>query len=241
MADMHVESLRYRLEVDESYGRFENPTPLEHETDAYRMRLEDGVLTVEMKEHHATVESARCRVEDDLKAWELDAALSRDHAWLKFIHDAAGARIVDRQPPVAGSAGAISGLELRDVVVMGLARCAPPVFQEYPLPPAAFAASTELEIMVNRFTKAIFDDSQMLPFGYVFLSLLEGSTDRAMPGSTRKKAARQFRIEEKVLGTLGEFTSRRGSPAEAESWMPTRREFRSRQRKMPGCGRPSRC
>ncbi len=30
-----------------TYGRFENPPPLEHETDAYRMRLEGGVLTVE--------------------------------------------------------------------------------------------------------------------------------------------------------------------------------------------------
>src|SRR5262249_42884221 len=84
MRDPHVESLRYHLEVDEAYGRIENPPPLEHETDAYRMRLDDGVLTVEMKEHHATLDSARRRVENDLKAWELDAALNRDHAWLKF-------------------------------------------------------------------------------------------------------------------------------------------------------------
>jgi hypothetical protein len=69
MNDPHVESLCYRLTIDETHGRFENPPPLEHETAAYRMRLEDGVLTVEMKEHHATVESAKERVDNALRAW----------------------------------------------------------------------------------------------------------------------------------------------------------------------------
>ncbi len=95
MRDPHVECLSYRLTVDETYGRFENPSPLEHETDVYRMRLEGGVLTVEMKEHHATVESAKERVENDLRAWELDAALSRDHTWLRFDYDPSGAKIIN--------------------------------------------------------------------------------------------------------------------------------------------------
>ena len=103
MRDPHVECLRYRLTVDETYGRFENPSPLEHETDVYRMRLEGGVLTVEMKEHHATVESAKERVENDLRAWELDAALSRDHTWLRFDYDPSGAKIIDRDPPPPGA------------------------------------------------------------------------------------------------------------------------------------------
>ena len=67
MRDPHVQSLRYRLEVNEACGRLENPPPLEHKTDAYRMWLENGVLTVELKEHHANVESARRRVENDLR------------------------------------------------------------------------------------------------------------------------------------------------------------------------------
>jgi len=166
MRDPHVESLRYRLEVNEAYGRLENPPPLEQETDAYRMRLEDGVLSVEMKEHHATVESARRRVENDLRAWELDAALERDRAWLKFVHDGTGTRIVDREPSVPGHAGAVGNIVLGAIAVAGVARAEPPTFKEYPKPPVMFEASLDVEVMIQRYGRAVFDDSQMLSLGY---------------------------------------------------------------------------
>lgn len=215
MPDLHVESLRYRLEVDEAHGRFENPPPLDHETDAYRMRLEDGSLTVEMKEHHATAESARRRVEDDLKAWELDAALSREHAWLKFVYDPAGTKIIDREAPEPGQSVASCGVVLGRIVGAGRGIAEPAIYREYPNPSTSFAASPDVEIMISRFSKALYDDSQTLSFGYACLTWLEGSTDRTIRGKARTKAAMQYRIEEKVLDTLGVFTSRRGGLAEA--------------------------
>jgi hypothetical protein len=118
MNDPHVESLRYRLEANDDYARFENPPPLEHETDAYRFRLADGVLTVEMKEHHAAPASARQRVEHDLKAWGLDAALEHPESRLKFVYN--GASVLDRDPPVDGQVMGTGNILLGSITAVGV-------------------------------------------------------------------------------------------------------------------------
>ena len=74
MRDPHVSTLIYRIETDETVV-FDNPEPLERETEAFRMRLADGVLRLEMKEHHASEQSARGRVEPHIRSWELWNAL----------------------------------------------------------------------------------------------------------------------------------------------------------------------
>jgi hypothetical protein len=162
MSDLHVVSLRYRLFVDEQYGRFENPPPLEVENDAYQMRLEDGVLSVVMKEHYATVGAARQRVENDLKAWELSTALERDHAWLTFEYDSTGTRIVARSLPPGSVCVAAGAIALGAATAQGSGMCSPPVFQDYPKPPAAFAATVDIEVMILRYSRAVFDEPQML-------------------------------------------------------------------------------
>ncbi len=241
MKDPHVESLRYRLEVNEAFGRFEAPPPLEHENAAYRMRLADGVLTVEMKEHHATLESARQQVEGDLRAWELDTALESDRpSWLHFVYDEAGTRIVDRQQPIAAHGQGSGQITLSEMACAGVGRAEPPVLSAYPVPPALFAASFELEVMISRYSKAIFDDSQMLPFGYTFLSWLEGST--GVKKGARSKVCQQYRFEPSVRSTLGGF--RFGAWRRAASEKTRRQcdaETTQPEGEPPGCGQLSRC
>jgi hypothetical protein len=70
----HVAGLWYRLKADELVD-FSNPQPVERHTNAFYLRLEETVLTVWMKEHHATENSARERVERYLRSWEISAAL----------------------------------------------------------------------------------------------------------------------------------------------------------------------
>src|SRR5207247_1321059 len=55
-------TLQYRAVTDPLF-EFKDPPPIEHEEAAFRLRLEDGKLRVEMKNHHATTESAREVVE----------------------------------------------------------------------------------------------------------------------------------------------------------------------------------
>jgi len=219
MTDPHVECLRYRLTVDETYGRFENPPPLEHGTDAYQMRLESGVLTVEMKEHHATVESAKERVDNDLRAWELDAALSRDHTWLRFDYDPSGARVIDRDPsplqPGSDAVG-VGAIKLGMLVAAGIGHCEPPVFKEYPKPPEMFEASLNVEGLFRRYERAVwFDGTQMLSFGYVCLSYLEGTTGLKGYQGARDEVVKRYRIERGVLNKLGDLVSERGGLEEA--------------------------
>jgi len=181
------------------------------------MRLESGVLTVEMKEHHATVESAKERVDNDLRAWELDAALSRDHTWLRFDYDPSGARVIDRDPsplqpePVAVGAGAIT---LETLVTAGIGE--PLVFKEYPKPPEMLESSPDVEGLFQRYERAVWlDQTQMLSFGYVCLSYLEGTTGLKGYQGARDEVVKRYRIERGVLKKLGDLVSERGGLEEA--------------------------
>jgi hypothetical protein len=58
MPDFHVVSLQYKLEHSENVT-FNNPPPVELETDEGRLRLKDGVLSCELKKHYGTETEAR--------------------------------------------------------------------------------------------------------------------------------------------------------------------------------------
>jgi hypothetical protein len=58
MNDPHVEWLVYRLETAATLV-FQKPEPREDDTSSFHLRLEDGGLTVTMKDHYASVEEAR--------------------------------------------------------------------------------------------------------------------------------------------------------------------------------------
>ena len=73
---------------------FEDPPPIEDETNAFRVTLTECVATLEMKVHHSSEETAKRIVEEYLRAWEIDVALQRNRASLRFVFD--GARVVDR-------------------------------------------------------------------------------------------------------------------------------------------------
>jgi hypothetical protein len=95
MRDPHVVALDSRLETDSALI-FENPPPLDHDTDEFTLRLAEGVLTCAMKGHYATADKARAAVYPLLRAWELDKALPQGHRVLWFTFDTAA--IIDRTP-----------------------------------------------------------------------------------------------------------------------------------------------
>ncbi len=61
------------------------------------MTLAEAVVTFEMKEHYPSERTARISVEEYLRAWEIDVALQRNRASLRFVFD--GAKVIDRDPP----------------------------------------------------------------------------------------------------------------------------------------------
>jgi hypothetical protein len=100
MRDPHVVSLRYRLETDKTVT-FENPTPIEQETNEFIAQLENSILTCQMKEHYPSVQTAREVVDKFVQAWELDIALRFGRGEMWFVYE--DAHLIDRDPHPPGS------------------------------------------------------------------------------------------------------------------------------------------
>lgn len=99
MRDPHVVELRYRLVLDGG-DEFRDPPPVERERDAFSVRLADDLLTVTMKEHHPTIDSARVRVDSFLQDWVISAALQYRRRQVSFEYE--DADVIDRDPPPPG-------------------------------------------------------------------------------------------------------------------------------------------
>jgi len=99
LRDPHVVELRYRL-VLSGDDEFRDPPPVERERDAFSVRLAGGLLTVTMKEHHSTIDSARARVDPFVQSWEISAALQSRRRQVSFEYE--DADVIDRDPPPPG-------------------------------------------------------------------------------------------------------------------------------------------
>ena len=96
MNDPHVEQLRYRVTAASGLFSFENPPALVQDFDRFCIRLENEILTVEMKEHHASIQSAKEKVGEFIEDWEIHAALVYDWDVLQFKYE--NADVIDRNP-----------------------------------------------------------------------------------------------------------------------------------------------
>jgi hypothetical protein len=199
----HIAGLWYRLKADELVD-FSNPQPVERHTNAFYLRLEEAVLTVWMNEHHATENSARERVERYLRSWEISAALQHDgRPEVSFEFERSD--MLDLKPPDTWhtekriTAGTSADIRYN----VHVAR------QSYPEPPDDFDLSEDVEVMWSLYNAYRQGHDRLLPMAYTCLSRLEYSA------GGRKEAARRYRVDTKVLGKLGEFTSTLGIGTEA--------------------------
>jgi hypothetical protein len=211
MNDPHVVRLQYKLHTREHLS-FKAPAPLDGETDAFRMRLADGALTFEMKEHHATEESARKRVEPWLRAWEIDTDLRDGRGSIRFKFDRS--QIIDRNPPPPGSP--------RDVVAhvatirLSLTAGAAKVHvtrASYPPIPTRFVASPDVETMLMRYQMYLDGKEPLLSMANACMTLLEGSTGAT--SNIRQAFCQTYTIARDVREKLGYIVSERGGPDEA--------------------------
>lgn len=205
--DPHVESLHYRLRTSEGLN-FTNPPPLHHDEGRIRCRLEKGHLTVEMKEHHASVASAREVVRPFLENWEIAEAIRRGRRemWFEYIEGAA--KIIDRSPPTPSPPGASQEIcpATFDSMIVILGDVARVVRGEgtYPPPPAGFVASQDVKTLFAEYQKYTEGrDLARMAFAcyrYVTEKLAHGEPE----------AAKKFNISRRVLGELGHWAGGKG-------------------------------
>jgi hypothetical protein len=202
MNDPHVVWLRYRLETTESLG-FQDPDPIEGTTDTFDWRLDGGELTLNMKQYFASVEEARETVGGFLRSWELDVGLQqgRESVFFKYID----AEMIDRNPPPPDSQQVIQASV--GSVPIGTGTASIHVTRnDYPPPPAQFAASPDVESLWHRYQGYVEGREPLLAMAHFCLTMLESG----FRGNRRLAAAAKYRIHRSVLRKLGELTSQRG-------------------------------
>jgi hypothetical protein len=211
MNDPHVVRLKYKLVTGDSVS-YNSPPPLVFSTPGFDLKLENGVLTVEMKEHHATVGSAIERLRPTLRAWEIQVGLVEGRDALKFEFDES--EVVDRNPPSPGSgieitAGTSEVMAISDSLKVRVGR------SQYPTPPTSFKASPLVELMWSRLQQYL-DGKELLPsMAYFCLTTIEAQA----PGTNkRKNASVKYKIDELVLSKLGELTSGVGDELSARKF-----------------------
>jgi hypothetical protein len=211
--DPHVEWLDYEFRVDTSRVQFDNPPPLEGDYDAFHLHLEADTLTVELKQHFATVESARQVVEPFLKDWMIYSAIEMDRDAIEFCFNKAN--IIDRSPSpqVADHIACQIGIMLGPISMQATGICLPPTRQVYPQPPTRFKASLDVGTMWQRYQNHIEGKESYQSLGYFCLSLMQWST--GADKGARGEASRVYKIDREVLDKLGELTSERGTPLDA--------------------------
>ena len=149
MVDPHVVALQYRMDTGEIL-RFDNPPPVEDETEEFHMRLADGIATFQMKNHYPSEESARAPVDEYLQAWTITAALEHGRSAFQFTFDSA--EIIDRSPVELRPGDAVAHTGSAQIVSTSALRVSALVtHKEYPQPPSNFRASWEVDALWYRY------------------------------------------------------------------------------------------
>ena len=206
----HVARLCYRLEPSDETSGFADPLPVERQTEAFYMRLDDNVAWFSMREHHDTEASARERVELYLRGWEISAALQyggRSEFHFVFEH----AEILDLDPLPAAPPGSPQTVQLSAAAVgVGVASVTIHVTRgSYPKPPDDFELSEDVEVMWSLYDSYLEGRDRLLPMAYSCLSRL------VYRAGSLEQAANQYRISQRMLRTLSELTSTLGIGMEA--------------------------
>jgi len=208
--ELRVVSLRYRLQAADAV-EFQNPPPIEWETDAFQLRLEDGVATAWLKEHHSSPDSARRVVEKDLRLWELHAALQYGGSPdVSFQYESTQVREPPRPP--AGAPQVIR-LSAATASVSAMSATVHTTKTSYPYPPHDFALSDDVEVLWALYDGYRQGRDRLLPMAFTCLSRLQYSA------GNRARAAKRYRIDkEEVLDRLANLTTNLGVGAEARKW-----------------------
>jgi len=199
-----VESLVYQVKSVESVV-YENPPPVEVDTEKWKGCLKNGVLTCHMKVHYSSVAEAREEVERYLRAWEIDAAITHGRGSLKFVYqDAVMVSLASK-----GEDDARICLVAHDVVTVRAVVKITVKQKNYPSPPRLFELSPDVQALWTRYEGCLDGKEPLLSMAYWCLSMIEVSYGQG----NREAAARTLNVDSQVLSTLGRLTSTKGDSA----------------------------
>jgi hypothetical protein len=200
MRDPHVQHLIYRLQHGENVS-FDDPPPVHVDNAQFSAVLRDGLLTVVMNDHFASVSDARAAVDPIVRAWELQEELMGTTRGITFVYETA--ELIDRNPPPPGESIMLTvhnavHAHFSDSATLKVLRHA------YPPAPETFSVTPDLETMWLRYSGYLEGREPLPAMAYFCLTVLEASA------GGRKEAAELYSIDPKVFSKIGELSSSRG-------------------------------
>lgn len=205
MNDPFVANLTYDLKLSNDL-EFLEPTAETAELQGFSLKLEDGILTVTMKDAFSTEAEARNFVEPYLRSWELDIFF--DEGRKKFWFEFSRSEIIDREPDEAnGSKDIYAGVG--EFVIAGHSITATVTKRRYPHFQSRLKYSPGVRSLVNRFEGYLRGSEPLLGMAYFCFSLLQQSADG------RKKMSSKYTISTDVLDHFGKLTSEHGDESQA--------------------------
>ena len=197
MNDPHVVALIYQVEHGRSVD-YSRAKPLDHKEAGFRIKVKDGLVRFEFKDHYAMEEAARAAIEDYIREWEFAAGLCRGPGYFRLRFDCA--EIEDRDPTpgvveLYGGTTRMSFTTSKARIVVS-----PP---RYPPPPSGVRLSTDVEIMYTHYMAYRQGRERLVDMAYVCLDILQRRNGK-------KSAAEAYQISRKVLTKIRVLSSTRG-------------------------------
>lgn len=212
MKDPHVEILIYELKVPDNIT-YDHPPPIDIEYNEFSAHLESNQLICTMKAHYPSVETARKVIEEYLRAWEIDVALRLGRGELQFTYK--DGKVIDRNPPPPGTHRVIH-CEAGIHAITGLSTTMRLTRKQYPQPSRFFEISPDVEVLRKRYEIYLDGKEPICSMAYFCLTFIQEKF------GGRPQASRMLSIDSKVLGKLGELSSKSGDALTARKATPAR-------------------
>ena len=129
MNDPHVEALIYIIEHG-SNVTYDDATPVAFDRPGFYVRIEDGRVRFELKEHYATAEEAQAAVQPFIDQWEFEEKLRVGSG--QFALRLEKPEITDRQP----TPGVFVGIPVPIRANFQMSKATGTVSRPYPQPPS---------------------------------------------------------------------------------------------------------
>jgi hypothetical protein len=186
---------------------FVDTEPLTFENSIGRFRLDGGTMVLELSSNEREGKDVLEAIECFLRSWEMEAALRHGHKVITFESDSEDlGRAAQEEREADGE----------DRLVISWTR--------YPDAPVIRVTNEMIEAW-ERYTHARIGIREPLQSAaYYCLTVIERSA------GGRREAARQYRIDVRVLGRLGKLTTMRGSDM-PRKYTPGSREMSSADRR----------
>lgn len=208
MNQPQVVALIYDVEHGPRVG-YKSTARLVCEEDKFLITIESEEVRFQLKEHHATEESARRVVEPYVQRWEFSAGLARGPRTFRLKYRKAEIRDLDPTPGVveirAGSRHATRGGV--EITIS---------YDKYPPPPPEISISPNVQSMYDRFMKYCNRMEPLPSVAYFCVTVLDHEAARLNGNGGRgsdRQTVQTFGISRNVLRRIRDLSTNKGGAA----------------------------